>query len=103
MDTKTRIKYISLTLFVTVFSVWVLFYLIISQTIADSTQKQIALASGQIIERLVFRLSDTNRSSIDRSATLHIPHAFAPQGSDGAVRSTGLIRADTVHGQVCAA
>ncbi|HCC36054.1 MAG TPA: hypothetical protein DEQ02_10710 [Ruminococcaceae bacterium] len=63
MDTKTRIKYISLTLFVTVFSVWVLFYLIISQTIADSTQKQIALASGQIIERLGGKFADVERLS----------------------------------------
>ena len=63
MDTKARIKYISLLLFITVFSVWVLFYFIISQTISDSTQKQIALASGQIVEQLGDEFAEVERLS----------------------------------------
>ncbi len=52
MDTKSRVRAISLTLFFSIFTLWVVFYIIISASITDSAEKQVALAADQIMERL---------------------------------------------------
>jgi len=52
IGTKNRIRLISLILFLTVTTLWALFYFIISDYISDNTKMQMALAADQIIERL---------------------------------------------------
>lgn len=51
MDIKFRIRVISLVLFLSVIGVWAVFYFIMSSYIAVSTEKQISIASNQIIEK----------------------------------------------------
>ncbi|MDR2931961.1 MAG: histidine kinase [Oscillospiraceae bacterium] len=52
MNTKAKIRAISIILFAAVAAVWAVFYAIISNYIADATESQISLAAEQVIERL---------------------------------------------------
>ena len=76
MNTKSRIRIVSLALFITVFVVWIVFYIIISDYIGKTTQKQMTLAAGQIIERLggeftqVERLSYSLKQNADVTALM---------------------------------
>ena len=61
MDTKSRVRVISLTLFFSVFTVWAVFYIIISSYITDSAEKQAALAADHIIGQLGGEFAEAER------------------------------------------
>ncbi len=63
MGVKSRLRLISLVLFISVFAVWAVFYVIISSYITDSANHQITLAADQIIERLGDEFTEAERLS----------------------------------------
>ena len=61
MDTKGWIRLASIMLFFVMFAVWILFYFVTSNHIAESTEQQMELAAMQLIERLGSEFSQAER------------------------------------------
>ncbi len=84
MDAKSRVRVISMVLFVSVFAVWVVYYVVMSHYLAAVTEKQMELAADQIIERLGREFNEVERLSYGLRQDVLVqalvreqdPHAF---------------------------
>jgi sensor histidine kinase YesM len=81
-DTKTEIRIVSFMLLFAVLAVWVLFYFIISNYIADNTKKQMTFAAEQIIERLSGEFSQTERLSYGLTQNADVIAFWGERDSD---------------------
>lgn len=82
MDTKSRIRLISLILFLAMLAVWVVFYFVISSYITDNTEKQMTLAADQIIERLATEFSLAKRLSYSLAQSIDVKSLVSEQNPD---------------------
>jgi sensor histidine kinase YesM len=82
MDTKSRIRRISLILFFAVFAAWVAFYFIISEHISGNTEQQMMMAADQIIERLGGEFSQAEKLSYSLANDADVQALIIEQNPD---------------------
>jgi len=81
LNAKTRVRLISLIFITAVFAVWGLFYFIISGYISDRTNRQMAQAAGQIIERFGGEFSQIERLTHSLTQNADVAALVKEQGS----------------------